>query len=105
MQNANLHMDGFGWIHPHFQLSFDKMCFMFSDGLMKIVWDKKNHHKKNVKDEKVLTTLLRVGTMGGVNGTVALFKRGVCIQYLSFFQRMMYFLSDADLCKQKCLHG
>ena len=65
---------------------------------MKIVRDKKNHHKKNVEDENISTTVLRVGTMGGVNGTVALFKRGgIMHTILCFFQRMMYLLSDADL--------
>ena len=50
---------------------------MCSAGVVRIVGDKeRRHHDKNMEDGRSPITMLRVGTLGGVNGSVVLLESG-----------------------------
>ena len=71
LQSINLPEVDFAKLHKHFQLNLDEGCFLCSDGILKIIGDAyRRHHDKNVADNRVSITTVRIGSAGGSNGPV-----------------------------------
>ena len=56
-------------MNPHLQFNFDDACFMYSDGIMRIVgYKERTHHNNNMADGIFSTTVIRFGNAGGFDG-------------------------------------
>ena len=63
LRSINLPEVDFAKLHKHFQLNLDEACFLCSDGILKIIGDAyRRHHDKNVADNRVSITTIRIGT-------------------------------------------
>ena len=77
MRQTNSPRDTFIRYAHYFQLNLDETCFLCNKGELNIIGDNnKPRHDNNYSDSRFSITVLRVGSVAGVNGPVIFLAKG-----------------------------
>ena len=76
-QEVNSPSEEFVSLQEHFQFNIDESCFMFRNGVLKIIGDgSKKKHDKNTSGNRVSITTVCVGNVAGNNGPIIFLANG-----------------------------